>query len=45
MAPSGCMQYFRAPSDVVKSFNYGPSVIYLKEKEQNCILILLYFFH
>lgn len=23
MAPSGCMQYFRSPSDVIKSFNYG----------------------
>jgi len=23
MAPSGCLQYYRSPSDVVKSFNYG----------------------
>jgi len=23
MAPSGCMQYFRSPSAVVRSFNYG----------------------
>ena len=22
MAPSGCMQYYRSPSDVIKSFNY-----------------------
>ena len=22
-APSGCMQYYRSPSDVIKSFNYG----------------------
>lgn len=26
MAPSGCMQYFRSPSAVVQSFNYGPPV-------------------
>ncbi|GFY57234.1 CUB domain-containing protein [Trichonephila inaurata madagascariensis] len=24
MAPAGCLQYFRNPSDVVRSFNYGP---------------------
>lgn len=23
MAPSGCMQYYRSPSAIVKSFNYG----------------------
>lgn len=23
MAPSGCMQYFRSPSAVIRSFNYG----------------------
>lgn len=26
MAPSGCMQYFRAPTAVVRSFNYGPKM-------------------
>lgn len=26
MAPSGCMQYFRSPSAIVKSFNYGPKM-------------------
>ncbi|OTF79565.1 hypothetical protein BLA29_009489 [Euroglyphus maynei] len=26
MAPSGCLQYFRSPSGMVQSFNYGPSV-------------------
>ncbi|KAI1286678.1 hypothetical protein HDE_10758 [Halotydeus destructor] len=26
MAPSGCMQYYRSPSAVVKSFNYGPRI-------------------
>lgn len=26
MAPSGCMQYFRSPSAVVKSFNFGPRI-------------------
>lgn len=26
MAPSGCLQYFRSPSAVVKSFNYGPKI-------------------
>lgn len=24
VAPAGCLQYFRNPSDVVRSFNYGP---------------------
>ncbi len=43
MAPSGCMQYFRAPSDVVKSFNYGPSVDYLKQIGWNCILIFFFY--
>lgn len=23
-APAGCLQYFRNPSDIVRSFNYGP---------------------
>lgn len=23
MAPSGCLQYFRSPSSVIQSFNYG----------------------
>lgn len=26
MAPSGCMQYFRSPSAIIKSFNYGPKM-------------------
>lgn len=26
MAPSGCLQYYRSPSDVIRSFNYGPKV-------------------
>lgn len=26
MAPSGCMQYFRSPSAIVKSFNFGPKI-------------------
>jgi len=26
MAPSGCMQYFRSPSAVIRSFNYGPPI-------------------
>lgn len=26
MAPSGCLQYYRSPSAVVKSFNYGPKI-------------------
>jgi len=26
MAPSGCLQYFRSPSALVKSFNYGPKI-------------------
>jgi len=26
MAPSGCLQYFRSPSAIVKSFNYGPKI-------------------
>lgn len=26
MAPSGCLQYFRLPSDVIRSFNYGPKM-------------------
>lgn len=26
MAPSGCLQYFRSPSAVIKSFNYGPKI-------------------
>lgn len=26
MAPSGCMQYFRSPSAVIRSFNYGPKL-------------------
>jgi hypothetical protein len=26
MAPSGCLQYFRSPSAVVKSFNFGPRI-------------------
>ena len=26
MAPSGCLQYYRSPSDIVKSFNYGPAI-------------------
>lgn len=25
-APSGCMQYYRSPSAVIKSFNYGPRI-------------------
>nr|XP_046915736.1 uncharacterized protein LOC124496272 isoform X2 [Dermatophagoides farinae] len=27
MAPSGCLQYFRSPSGMVQSFNYGPSIV------------------
>jgi len=26
MAPSGCLQYFRSPSAVIKSFNYGAKI-------------------
>lgn len=26
MAPSGCLQYFRSPSGIVQSFNFGPKV-------------------
>ncbi|XP_054159772.1 uncharacterized protein LOC128957984 [Oppia nitens] len=26
MAPSGCLQYYRLPSDVIRSFNYGLKV-------------------
>ena len=26
MAPSGCMQYYRSPSAVIKSFNYGTRI-------------------
>ncbi|KAH7643943.1 uncharacterized protein LOC124494190 [Dermatophagoides farinae] len=26
MAPSGCLQYYRSPSDVIRSFNYGPKI-------------------
>ncbi|UXI18076.1 hypothetical protein NH340_JMT04019 [Sarcoptes scabiei] len=26
MAPSGCLQYFRKPSGLVQSFNYGPII-------------------
>ena len=26
MAPSGCLQYYRSPSSIVKSFNYGPKL-------------------
>ena len=26
MAPSGCLQYYRQPSDIIRSFNYGPKV-------------------
>lgn len=26
VAPSGCMQYFRSPSAVIKSFNYGTPI-------------------
>ncbi len=28
MAPSGCLQYYRAPTDVIQSFNYGPKMEY-----------------
>jgi len=26
MAPSGCLQYFRSPSAVIQSFNFGPKI-------------------
>ncbi|RWS10341.1 hypothetical protein B4U79_01466 [Dinothrombium tinctorium] len=26
MAPSGCMQYYRSPSAIIRSFNYGPKI-------------------
>lgn len=26
MAPSGCLQYYRSPTAVIKSFNYGPKI-------------------
>ncbi|KAJ6220057.1 hypothetical protein RDWZM_005869 [Blomia tropicalis] len=26
MAPSGCLQYYRSPSDVIRSFNYGARI-------------------
>lgn len=26
MAPSGCMQYYRSPSAVIRSFNFGPRI-------------------
>lgn len=26
MAPSGCLQYFRTPSAIVQSFNFGPKI-------------------
>ncbi|XP_015792768.1 uncharacterized protein LOC107369318 [Tetranychus urticae] len=26
MAPSGCMQYYRSPSSIIKSFNYGSRI-------------------
>ncbi|XP_054160404.1 uncharacterized protein LOC128958550 [Oppia nitens] len=26
MAPSGCLQYYRSPTDVIKSFNFGPKI-------------------
>ena len=26
MAPSGCLQYFRSPSAVIRSFNFGPLI-------------------
>jgi hypothetical protein len=29
MAPSGCLQYFRSPSAIVQSFNYGPPVSFV----------------
>jgi hypothetical protein len=28
MAPSGCLQYYRSPSEVIQSFNYGPKIEY-----------------
>ena len=26
MAPSGCLQYYRSPTEVIQSFNYGAKV-------------------
>lgn len=26
MAPSGCLQYYRSATDVIRSFNFGPKV-------------------
>jgi len=26
MAPSGCLQYYRSPSSVIRSFNFGPTL-------------------
>ncbi|KAJ6220059.1 hypothetical protein RDWZM_005871 [Blomia tropicalis] len=28
MAPSGCLQYYRSPTDIIQSFNYGPKLEY-----------------
>ncbi|OTF77163.1 hypothetical protein BLA29_013008, partial [Euroglyphus maynei] len=28
MAPSGCLQYYRAATDVIRSFNFGPKLEY-----------------
>lgn len=28
MAPSGCLQYYRSASDVIRSFNFGPKLEY-----------------
>ncbi|KAF7492778.1 hypothetical protein SSS_05421 [Sarcoptes scabiei] len=28
MAPSGCLQYYRSATDIIKSFNFGPKIDY-----------------
>lgn len=42
MAPSGCLQYYRSPSDVIRSFNYGPKVFCLILLDFNQIIYINY---
>lgn len=44
MAPSGCMQFFRAPSAIVQSFNYGLPVCRWCVNDKNRILQGKFFF-
>ena len=47
MAPSGCLQYYRSPSDVIRSFNYGPKVFLIIsfDSHQTKFMILFYQFY